>query len=71
MTAAGRCGYLMAMSFALRLPVLSSPTTSLRREDVPAQDWSDWRWQLKHRLTSLEELSPYLDLSEDERADHP
>lgn len=24
--------------------------------DVSEQDWNDWRWQLKHRLTSLEQL---------------
>ena len=24
--------------------------------DVPDADWNDWRWQLKHRITSLEQL---------------
>jgi lysine 2,3-aminomutase len=24
--------------------------------DVPETDWNDWRWQLKHRITSLEQL---------------
>ena len=24
--------------------------------DVPEADWNDWRWQLKHRITSLEQL---------------
>src|SRR5262245_51449240 len=56
------------MSYALRLPVVSSPPRSLRPADVPARDWGDWRWQLKHRLTSLEELEPYLQLSPEERA---
>ena len=24
--------------------------------DVPDADWNDWRWQLKHRITTLEQL---------------
>ena len=24
--------------------------------DVPEADWNDWRWQLKHRITTLEQL---------------
>ena len=24
--------------------------------DVPERDWNDWHWQLKHRITSLEQL---------------
>lgn len=24
--------------------------------DVPDSDWNDWRWQLKHRITTLEQL---------------
>ena len=24
--------------------------------DVPDSDWNDWRWQLKHRITSVEQL---------------
>src|SRR5438309_9379715 len=24
--------------------------------DVPEADWNDWRWQLKHRITSVEQL---------------
>ena len=24
--------------------------------DVPESDWADWRWQLKHRITTLEQL---------------
>lgn len=29
-------------------------------------DWSDWRWQMQHRLQSVEELSQYIDLTDDE-----
>src|ERR1043165_2629623 len=24
--------------------------------DVPERDWNDWHWQLKHRISSLEQL---------------
>ena len=24
--------------------------------DVPDSDWNDWRWQLKHRITNVEQL---------------
>ncbi len=24
--------------------------------DVPDADWNDWHWQLKHRITTLEQL---------------
>ncbi len=28
--------------------------------DVSETDWNDWRWQLKHRITSLEQLQRFL-----------
>src|SRR6202021_1325001 len=28
--------------------------------DVPEQDWNDWRWQLKHRITTVEQLQKFL-----------
>ena len=29
--------------------------------DVPATDWNDWRWQMKHlRLTTVEQLQKFL-----------
>src|SRR5215212_10736545 len=28
--------------------------------DVPDSDWNDFRWQLKHRVTSLEQLRRFL-----------
>lgn len=40
---------------------------SLRRADVPDALWSDWRWQLQHRVTTLAELERYLELSPAER----
>jgi lysine 2,3-aminomutase len=35
-------------------------------EDVPAEKWDDWRWQLAHRLNTVEELSQVIDLTPDE-----
>jgi lysine 2,3-aminomutase len=37
--------------------------------DVPDAEWNDWRWQLKHRIVSLDQLSRLLpNLSPEERA---
>lgn len=37
--------------------------------EVPDSDWNDWRWQLKHRVTTLEQLEKLLpSLSPSERA---
>lgn len=37
--------------------------------NVPDHEWNDWRWQLKHRVTSLEQLERYLPtLTKEERA---
>lgn len=33
---------------------------------VPDAQWNDWRWQLSHRLNSLEELSQVINLTDDE-----
>jgi lysine 2,3-aminomutase len=29
-------------------------------QDVPDADWNDWRWQLRHRVTTLEQLQSVL-----------
>ncbi|HEY4689354.1 MAG TPA: lysine 2,3-aminomutase [Anaerolineae bacterium] len=34
--------------------------------DVPDSDWNNWRWQMSHRLNSVEELSQVLTLTESE-----
>jgi lysine 2,3-aminomutase len=34
--------------------------------DVPDEQWDDWRWQLAHRLNSLEELSQIINLTPEE-----
>ena len=35
--------------------------------DVPDDKWSSWRWQLSHRLNTVEEIERVLPLKEDER----
>src|SRR5574342_539633 len=35
--------------------------------DVPAEKWNDWRWQLSHRLNTVEEIEKVLPLTESER----
>lgn len=35
---------------------------------VPAEQWNDWAWQLKHRITSLEQLERLMTLTPEERA---
>src|SRR5277367_1361999 len=37
--------------------------------DVSEADWNDWRWQLKHRITTVEQLEKFLPtLTPEERA---
>jgi len=37
--------------------------------NVPDSDWNDWHWQLKHRITTLEQLQSFLPtLTPEERA---
>jgi len=36
--------------------------------DVPAEEWNDWKWQLKNRVTTLEGLEKLLVLTPEERA---
>ena len=35
---------------------------------VPAEKWQDWRWQLQNRITRIEQLEEYMELTPDERA---
>ncbi|MFM1850450.1 MAG: L-lysine 2,3-aminomutase [Verrucomicrobiota bacterium] len=35
---------------------------------VPAADWRDWTWQLKNRITTVEQLEQYLTLTPEEKA---
>ncbi len=36
--------------------------------DVPPEQWNDWKWQLKNRVTTLEGLERHLKLTPEERA---
>ncbi len=55
------------MNSAFALPMLPEATPSVRRQDVPEARFNDWRWQLQHRITSLQELSNYIELTPAER----
>lgn len=35
-------------------------------KDVPDEQWMDWRWQMSHRLNSVEELGKVINLTEQE-----
>ncbi|MBI5525410.1 MAG: lysine 2,3-aminomutase [Deltaproteobacteria bacterium] len=48
----------MAVSVSKRSP---------RWKGVPAKDWNDWRWQVRHRVTTLEELEAVIQLTDEER----
>ena len=43
------------------------PGTTTTRRPTAAQ-WNDWRWQMRERISTVEELGRYLRLSEAERA---
>lgn len=36
--------------------------------EVSPEDWNDWKWQLKKRITSLQQLEAHMTLTPDERA---
>jgi lysine 2,3-aminomutase len=46
------------------------PAESVRHPrwaDVPDAQWSDWRWQMRHRVTTADELGALIDLTPEER----
>jgi lysine 2,3-aminomutase len=45
----------------------SRPLRKLRRAEVDPAQWSDWRWQLRNRLTTAEELEAFVRLTDEER----
>jgi lysine 2,3-aminomutase len=54
-----------------RSRALRSPPRSGRAHyfpGVPDADWNDWRWQFKHRITTLEQLARHVSIPESERA---
>ena len=36
-------------------------------DDVPDEKWNDWRWQLSHRLNTVEEIDKVITLNESEK----
>jgi lysine 2,3-aminomutase len=36
--------------------------------DVPDEDWNDWRWQLRHRVNSPEQLKKVIEMTPEEEA---
>lgn len=40
-----------------------------RPPGIPDRDWGDWRWQLRNRITSVQDLERYVDLSPADRAE--
>lgn len=63
------------MSICLIKFILMYPKDSLNSwyegqghwSDVPANRWNDWKWQLRNRLTTLDDLQRFLDLTPEER----
>lgn len=51
--------------------ILSDRSNNFRKRFYPettAQDWNDWRWQVRHRVKHLHDLERMLQLSDDERS---
>jgi lysine 2,3-aminomutase len=38
-------------------------------EKIQEKDWNDWKWQFRHRVTTVEELARYIPLSPKEQAE--
>jgi lysine 2,3-aminomutase len=36
---------------------------------VPEKDWNDWKWQFRHRVTTVEELAKFIPLSSKQQAE--
>src|SRR4051794_9442939 len=36
-------------------------------KDVPDEQWNDWRWQQRHRITTMADLEKVIHVSHDER----
>jgi len=69
-TAAAEAPFVNRRDPALALGPDGKPARSRRApiwEDVPDEKWDDWRWQLSHRINSLEEVAQVLNLTEEER----
>jgi lysine 2,3-aminomutase len=40
-----------------------------RFKDVSDEEWNDWRWQVRNRLTAVEDFDQVLNLTDEQRAD--
>ena len=38
-------------------------------KDVTDEQWNDWHWQVRHRLSTVEDLDQVLHLTDEQRAD--
>jgi lysine 2,3-aminomutase len=45
-----------------------SPLRAHPWQQIPAERWNDWRWQLAHRLSTVDDFAALLDLTGDEVA---
>lgn len=34
--------------------------------DVPAEQWNDWKWQVKNRIETVDDLKKYITLTPEE-----
>ena len=37
-------------------------------KDVSPEEWNDWRWQIRNRITTLEQLEQIITLDDEEKA---
>ena len=49
-------------------PVAASAPPAVDPAEVAPEDWNDWRWQLRHSITTGEQLAALVTLTDDERA---
>ena len=48
------------------MPVLAATSRPAIWADVPDEQWNDWRWQLAHRLNTLDDLAQIITLTPEE-----
>lgn len=65
-----RAAHLRGLSSTERFPASAGSRAFLKRyyPGTSQLEWTDWRWQLRHRIRSLAELERVFELSDDERA---
>ncbi|HHW44037.1 MAG TPA: lysine 2,3-aminomutase [Desulfotomaculum sp.] len=48
---------------------VNKPWISEGKWKVTDEEWNDWRWQISHRITDVEQLSPFIELTEEEKGE--